>query len=71
MLNDTDIGGLAKFLASSGKDAFPRVPNTTTFLSLVRRSVVGELRRSLVVVEAEKSIASFIPSRGHRPPLKS
>ena len=25
MLNDTDIGGLDKFLASSGKDAFPRV----------------------------------------------
>ena len=33
MLNDTDIGGLDKFLASSGKDAFPRVQEHDNILA--------------------------------------
>lgn len=33
MLNDTDIGGLDKFLASSGKDAFPRVQKHDNILA--------------------------------------
>lgn len=33
MLNDTDIGGLDKFLASSGKDALPRVQEHDNILT--------------------------------------